>query len=138
MKLKLITLALGVLMAQGAFANGTQASPAPQPNPAAAHNIPQTPEQWLERMTDFTRNASAYRDPKVFVPWSNAVTEPGFYTQMGVNMMEPNNWYSHVRLHDGSPFADQLHAVRRSQYVRQVDGRFHGPQLLHCTDDPVG
>ena len=93
MKLKLITLALGVLMAQGAFANGTQASPAPQPNPAAAHNIPQTPEQWLERMTDFTRNASAYRDPKVFVPWSNAVTEPGFYTQMGVNMMEPNNWY---------------------------------------------
>ncbi|MGA7949473.1 MAG: BON domain-containing protein [Thiobacillaceae bacterium] len=76
-----------------AFANGTQANAAPQGNPAAAHNIPQTPEQWLERMTDFTRNASAYRDPKVFVPWSNAVTEPGFYTQMGVNMMEPNNWY---------------------------------------------
>ena len=75
-----------------AFANGTQANAAPQGNPAAAHNIPQTPEQWLERMTDFTRNASAYRDPKVFVPWSNAVTEPGFYTQMGVNMMEPNNW----------------------------------------------
>jgi hyperosmotically inducible protein len=92
MKLKLISLALGVLMAQNVLANGTQASPGPQANPAAAHNIPQTPEQWLERMTDFTRNASAYRDPKVFVPWSNAVTEPGFYTQMGTNMMEPGNW----------------------------------------------
>jgi hypothetical protein len=95
MKMKLISLALGVLMAQGAFANGTQASPSAPPVDYAKHAgpIPQTPEQWLDRMTDFTRNASAYRDPKVFVPWSNAVTEPGFYTQMGINMMEPNNWY---------------------------------------------
>ena len=93
MKVAQLTAALiaAAVMAP-AFADGTQASPAPQGNPAAAHNIPQTPEQWLDRMTDFTRNGSAYRDPKVFVPWSNAVTEPSFYTQMGVNMMEPNNW----------------------------------------------
>ena len=59
----------------------------------AAATTPETHAQWLERMTDFTHNGSAYRDPKVFVPWVNAVTEPGFYTQMGISMMEPGNWY---------------------------------------------
>jgi hypothetical protein len=43
-------------------------------------------------MTDMTQNMSAYKDPKVFVPWLNAVTEPGFYTTMGLQMMEPGNW----------------------------------------------
>ncbi len=90
MKLKSLVLALGLVAAHAASANGT--APA-QAAPAAAPAVPQTSAQWLDRMTDFTRNASAYRDPKVFVPWFNAVTEPGFYSQMGINMMEPGNWY---------------------------------------------
>jgi hypothetical protein len=43
-------------------------------------------------MTDMTQNMSAYKDPKVFVPFMNAVTEPSFYTAMGLNMMDPGNW----------------------------------------------
>lgn len=87
MKIKSIALFLGLLGSTAVQANGTA------PATTAPVAVPQTSAQWLERMTDFTRNASAYRDPKMFVPWANAVTEPGFYTQMGVNMMEPGNWY---------------------------------------------
>jgi outer membrane protein OmpA-like peptidoglycan-associated protein len=59
---------------------------------AAKNTTPTTPEGWLNRMTDFTRNMSAFRDPKVFVPWSNAVTEPGFYVAMMNGMMDPGGW----------------------------------------------
>jgi len=90
MKVKSLVLAVGMVAASTAFANGT--APA-APEASAAYSTPQTSQQWLERMTDFTRNMSAYRDPKVFVPWANAVTEPGFYSTMGINMMDPGNWY---------------------------------------------
>jgi hypothetical protein len=87
MKMKSLIAALLVCAAPAAFAQG--AAPAAAP---AAKPIPQTPEAWLARMTDMTQNMSAYKDPKVFVPWLNAVTEPGFYTTMGLNMMDPINW----------------------------------------------
>jgi len=81
MKIKAIVAAVLVSTASVALANGTAA-------PAA----PQTPEAWLGRMSDFTQNTSAFKDPKVFVPWANAVTEPGFYSSMGPMMMDPANW----------------------------------------------
>jgi len=80
---------LSVVVALAASA-AVQAADAPAQQPAKP--TPQTPEAWLQRMTDFTQNASAYRDPRVFVPWSNAVTEPGFYTAMGQGMMDPAGW----------------------------------------------
>lgn len=69
-------------------------APAAQPAPAAAAPVgtPKTAEEWLQRMTDFTRNASAFKDPQVFVPWSNAVTEPGFYIAAMNGMMDPAGW----------------------------------------------
>lgn len=79
MKVKSLIAALLVAAAPAAFAD-------------AGKQTPQTPEAWLARMTDMTQNMSAYKDPKVFVPWLNAVTEPGFYTAMGNNMMDPANW----------------------------------------------
>lgn len=57
-----------------------------------AANLPKTSEEWLTRMTDFTRNSSAYKDPRVFVPWSHAVTEPGFYLAAVKGGMEPGGW----------------------------------------------
>ncbi len=80
MKLKSLVAAVLVSTAPIAFAD------------TAAKSVPQTPEAWLARMTDMTQNMSAYKDPKVFVPWLNAVTEPGFYTTMGNQMMDPANW----------------------------------------------
>jgi outer membrane protein OmpA-like peptidoglycan-associated protein len=87
--MKIKHLAFAVLLAT---ATGVQAQqPVAAPNEATA-DIPKTPEEWLVRMTDFTRNASAYRDPKVFIPWLNAVTEPGFYVAMGQGIMDPAGW----------------------------------------------
>lgn len=80
MKVKSLVAALLLCAAPAAFAD------------APAKPIPQTPEAWLHRMTDFTQNMSAYKDPKVFVPWLNAVTEPGFYTTMGNLIMDPSGW----------------------------------------------
>lgn len=55
-------------------------------------DTPKSPEEWMTRMTDFTRNASAYKDPRVFVPWSHSVTEPGFYLTAVKGAMEPGGW----------------------------------------------
>lgn len=78
------------------------ADPAPVPvfpwwpmQPVAVQAVPatpKTPEAWMTRMTDFTQNASAYKDPRVFVPWSQAVTEPGFYITAMKGAMEPGGW----------------------------------------------
>jgi len=84
MKVKSLVVALMLSASPVAFA---QEAAAP-----AAVQVPQSPEAWLARMTDMTKNLSAYKDPKVFVPFMNAVTEPSFYTAMGSNMMEPGSW----------------------------------------------
>jgi hypothetical protein len=62
MKVQTLVIALGLIGSSAALANGSA--------PAAPETVtaPQSSAQWLERMTDFTRNGSAYRDPKMFVP----------------------------------------------------------------------
>lgn len=96
MKFKLFAATLAVAAMPAYAAMGTTEIPTFAGQAAAAeaakNATPQTPEQWLARMTDFTRNMSAFRDPKVFVPWTNAVTEPGFYVAMSKGMMDPGGW----------------------------------------------
>jgi OOP family OmpA-OmpF porin len=96
MKLKLITLALAFTAVPAHAAMGTTEIPTFAGQAAAAeaakNATPTTPEGWLNRMTDFTRNMSAFKDPKVFLPWSNAVTEPSFYVAMMNGMMDPGGW----------------------------------------------
>jgi hypothetical protein len=96
MKLKLVTLALAFAAVPAYAAMGTTDIPTfagqAAAKEAAKTATPKTPEEWLARMTDFTRNASAFKDPKVFVPWANAVTEPGFYIAMANGMMDPGGW----------------------------------------------
>lgn len=96
MKLKLVTLALAFAAVPAHAAMGTTDIPTfagqAAAKEAAKTATPKTPEEWLTRMTDFTRNASAFKDPKVFVPWANAVTEPGFYIAMMNGMMDPGGW----------------------------------------------
>lgn len=74
-----------------ALATALVALSAPTLAQQPAKPVPQTPEAWLQRMTDFTQNASV-RDPKVFVPWVNAVSEPGFFLSMGTGMIDPASW----------------------------------------------
>ncbi len=96
MKLKLISVVLALAATPALAAMGTTDIPTfagqAAAQTAAKTGIPKTPEEWLARMTDFTRNLSAFKDPKVFVPWSNAVTEPGFYVAMMNGMMDPGGW----------------------------------------------
>ena len=96
MKLKLVTLALAVIAAPAYAAMGTTDIPTfagqAAAKEAAKNATPKTPEEWLARMTDFSRNLSAFKDPKVFVPWTNAVTEPSFYIAMMNGMMDPGGW----------------------------------------------
>jgi len=88
--MKIKHLAVAVLFATSTQVLAQQQVPAPAG--VNAEPIPKTPEEWLIRMTDFTKNASAYRDPQVFLPWLNAVTEPSFYVAMGQGIMDPAGW----------------------------------------------
>ncbi|MBU1663858.1 MAG: OmpA family protein [Gammaproteobacteria bacterium] len=96
MKLKLITVVLALAATPALAAMGTTEIPTfagqAAAKAAANSNVPQSPEAWLARMTDFSHNLSAFKDPKVFVPWTNAVTEPGFYVAMMNGMMDPGGW----------------------------------------------
>jgi OOP family OmpA-OmpF porin len=96
MKLKFITFAIAFAATPALAAVGTTEIPTfagqAAAREAAKNAIPATPEDWLARMSDFTRNLSAFKDPAVFVPWTNAVTEPGFYIAMMNGMMDPGGW----------------------------------------------
>jgi outer membrane protein OmpA-like peptidoglycan-associated protein len=97
MKIRNISLALAVAFASAsAFAADAANTAAPQAPGIMAGQperpIPKTPEAWIERMTDFTKNMSAFKDPRVFVPWSQAVTEPSFYTAAMNGMLDPGGW----------------------------------------------
>ncbi len=96
MKLKLITVALAITATPVLAAMGTTDIPTfagQAAAPAAANTpLPKSPEEWLTRMTDFSRNLSAFKDPKAFVPWANAVTEPSLYVAMMNGLMDPGGW----------------------------------------------
>ena len=96
MKLKLVTLAIAFASVPAYAAMGTTDIPTfagqAAAQAAAKTATPQTPEEWLARMTDFSRNLSAFKDPKSFVPWANAITEPSFYVAMANGMMDPGGW----------------------------------------------
>ena len=51
-----------------------------------------TADQWVSRMSDFTKNASAFKDPASFNAWLNAMTDASMVPAMGGAMLEPGNW----------------------------------------------
>lgn len=51
-----------------------------------------TADQWMARMSDFTKNMQAFKDPAVFAIWMNAMTDPAMVAAMGDSMLEPGNW----------------------------------------------
>lgn len=81
MNVKYLTLAIVVAFSGTAFA--ADAPPA---------DMPKTPDAWAQSMWDFTRNPNALKDPKQFVPFVTAATEPGFYTALGMQMLDPSMW----------------------------------------------
>jgi hypothetical protein len=54
--------------------------------------VPNTPTQWLDRMTDFTQNTLPARDPKALIGLVDAFTEPSFQQQRLNRITEPALW----------------------------------------------
>ena len=95
MQIKSIVFAVVAMLAGVSSSASAQTFPMPmfpvaQPQ-ATAPNAPKSAEQWVDRMTDFTQNASAFKDPQKFAEWSNAMTDPSMVTAMGAQMIEPGN-----------------------------------------------
>ncbi len=76
------------LMAQTAVP-AVPAYPVVQPAPVQAAA---PADKWLERMGDFTQNASAFKDPRTFNQWFGAMTDPSMVTSALPMMMEPGTW----------------------------------------------
>ena len=93
MQIKSLAFALTAVFA----ASLVQANPSPVAQPAplsqssTAAGTVRTADQWVTRMTDFTQNASAFKDPATFAAWANAMTDPSMVAAMGIHMMEPGN-----------------------------------------------
>lgn len=128
MQIKTISVALWMVYATSVSiavaAEGV--TPAQLPTP----QIPQTPEAWLQRMTDFSRNGMAFKDPRAFMAWSNAVTEPGFYPVLVQGMANPtmtlnmvNSAMSPAAVRNMASFADPAIAARWMGAA--VDPRFY-------------
>ncbi|MEW6120283.1 MAG: OmpA family protein [Pseudomonadota bacterium] len=87
-----VTAVLAAGLAQAQTYSVAQPVPYPSPLPQPAETgTPKTADQWVTRMTDFTQNASAFKDPNAFLAWTNAMTDPSMVSAMGVQMMEPGN-----------------------------------------------
>ena len=78
-----------------------QAPAAVQPAPMGAYGMApeavvppesRSADQWVAQMADFTKNAQAFKDPRVFAWWMNAMTDPAMVAAMTEAGVEPGNW----------------------------------------------
>lgn len=91
MQIKTLALAVSLALA-GSIVHAQSTSSYPSPLPQAAPTaMPKSADQWVGRMTDFTQNASAFKDPAAFAAWTNAMSDPSMIAAMGTQMMEPGN-----------------------------------------------
>jgi len=54
--------------------------------------LPASPEAWLARMLDPTRNGLAVKHPELFAEWLDAVTEPRFMTALASVAVTPETY----------------------------------------------
>jgi hypothetical protein len=81
MNMKSLSIVVALAFSSGAWAaNGVTPS------------VPMTPDAWAQSLWDFSKNPNALKDPKQFVPFATAATEPGFYTALGTQMLDPTMW----------------------------------------------
>lgn len=83
----ILAFALSVALASPTV--GAAGLPAPDAN---AGDLPASPEAWLARMLDATRNGSAFKDPNAFAEWLDAITEPRFMTALAATAVDPSTY----------------------------------------------
>ncbi len=59
-------------------------------------DLPASPEAWLARMIDPTRNGLAAKSPEFFLEWLDAVTEPRFMTALASVAIAPETYSSSI------------------------------------------
>jgi hypothetical protein len=59
---------------------------------AKQNGLPTSPEAWLARMMDPTRNGLAVKNPELFAEWLDAMTEPRFMTALASVAITPGNY----------------------------------------------
>jgi hypothetical protein len=64
----------------------------PQKSTARHVALPASPEAWLARMMDPTKNGLAAKNPELFAEWLDAVTEPRFMTALASVAMTPDTY----------------------------------------------
>jgi len=79
---------------------------------ASDAEVPQTPEAWLRRMMDPTRNGLALKHPQLFVEWLDAITEPQFMTALATVALSPE-----VQAHGLSKLLDPATARNWSEFA---------------------
>jgi hypothetical protein len=73
----------------------SSAKPAASTSAPRYDALPISPEAWLARMMDSTKNGLAAKNPELFAEWLDAVTEPRFMTALASVAMTPDT-YSNV------------------------------------------
>jgi hypothetical protein len=68
------------------------ASVASQKNASKQTILPTSPEEWLARMIDPTKNGLAAKNPELFAEWLDAVTEPRFMTALATVALTPDTY----------------------------------------------
>ncbi|MFN3593933.1 MAG: hypothetical protein ACK4TK_04545 [Thiobacillaceae bacterium] len=128
-----LSLCAGLLWSQGSTAQTAA--------PAAA--MPQTHEEWVQYLSNFTQNADMLVDPKKFVAALNAVTEPRFviaalnammnpnlYMQSVATLMDPRAYSNYARTMDPKVVADWTQALMDPQFFAAVSSVFADPNKL--------
>lgn len=131
MKVKALSLAVMLSFAASVSALAADAKPV---------EVPKTPEAIAATMWDFTRNPEYLKDPKKFVPWLSAALEPGFYTGLGMQMLDPGMWATMVNsmMHPGAYSAWMPLMTDPNIYMKwltaSMDPNFYNAVLSQFTD----
>jgi hypothetical protein len=109
----------------------TGVSQANQPAPADA--MPNTPEEWVAYLSDFTRNAEMLVDPKKFVAAMNQLSEPAFlaaalsamndpdlYAKSMASAMDPKSYANYAKLMDPATFTAWMQAMLNPQFANAM------------------
>lgn len=88
--IQVVTLSDGSVLDRLALPTSTKTAP----NKSASRHValPASPEAWLARMMDPTKNGLAAKNPELFAEWLDAVTEPRFMTALASVAMTPDSY----------------------------------------------
>lgn len=101
--------------------------------------IPATPEEWLARMIDPTRNGLILKHPKYLAEWLDAVTEPRFMTALASVALDTATYPNTLnRLRDPATTRNWVEFIDPEIFMRWVaagmDPRLYQAVFQHMFD----